>query len=140
MNPDDSLLGKLVSAVPLWSIGYVSDDLLNKYRTFDIPDSTIYGFLMNEVENSYECIFDFDTYNRVINAYSPNDIVKPTDIFVSYDNLIKELDVEENSDGIITCMSCYGGGNLSIADVNPLGSSIIYNFDYFKNQIISFTS
>lgn len=137
LNPDDSLLGKLVSAVPLWSIGYVSDDLLNKYRTFDIPDSTIYGFLMNEVENSYECIFDFDTYNRVINAYSPNDIVKPTDIFVSYDNLIKELDVEENSDGIITCMSCYGGGNLSIADVNPLGSSIIYNFDYFKNQMSS---
>ena len=135
LNPSETLLGKLLETIPNWSIGYVSPELQVKYRTFDVPDSTLYSFLMSDVESAYECIFEFDTYNRLINAYSPSDIVRPTDIYVSYQNLIKSLSLKEDNSEIYTAMSCYGGGNLSIATVNPLGSATIYNFNYFKDQM-----
>lgn len=132
-NPKDTLLYQIVQSVPNWSIGQVDVDLISKYRTFDIPDSTVYSFLMNDVENSYECVFVFDTINRVINAYSLSSLTKKTDIFLSFDNLLHSVEVEEMSDEIVTALNVYGGGDLSIHRVNPLGTATIYNFDYYKN-------
>lgn len=132
VDPSNTLLGKLFPPSSNWTIGKVSVDLWNKYRTFDISDSTLYGFLMNDVEESYEAIFVFDTYDRKVNAYSLSDAVNRTDIFISYRNLLKSESLEENTEEVVTCLSCYGGDGVSIAGVNPLGTAVIYNFDYFK--------
>ena len=130
---DESLLGKLIcDYLPTWEIGYVSSDLKNKYRTFDVPDATLYDFLMNEVSESYECIFVFDTIGKKINAYTVEEAVHDSDIYVGYENFIKSEKNEEITDEITTVMSCYGGEGVNIASVNPLGSVFLYNFDHFK--------
>lgn len=135
VNPSDTILGQITKYAPAWSIGYVSADLMNKYRTFDIPDSTLYDFLMNDVAQTYECIFTFNTIEKTINAYTTNDFIKVSDVFIGYESFLKSCTVEEIADEITTVMSCYGGDGVNIASVNPLGSVFLYDFSHFKNMM-----
>ena len=135
VNPDDTLLGQITRYVPAWHVGYVSADLMSKYRTFDVPDSTLYDFLMNDVAQTYECIFRFNTIDRTINAYTVSDFTKTSDIFIGYESFLKSSKVEEISDEITTVMSCYGGDGVNIASVNPLGSVFLYDFSHFKSMM-----
>lgn len=129
-NAENTLMGKLFGNTQ-WNIGQIDADLYNTYRTFEIPDSTIYEFLMNDVESAYECVFAFDSETRTVNAYKLNNITKNTDIILDYHNLITNIDITELSDEIVTALGVYGGNNLGISAVNPLGSNIMYNFNYF---------
>lgn len=135
VNSDDTLLGQITRYVPAWHVGYVSADLMSKYRTFDVPDSTLYDFLMNDVAQTYECIFRFNTIDKTINAYTVSDFTKTSDIFIGYESFLKSSIVEEISDEITTVMSCYGGDGVNIASVNPLGSVFLYDFSHFKSMM-----
>lgn len=135
VNPDSTLLGQVTRYIPAWRVGYVSVDLMNKYRTFDVPDSTLYDFLINDVAQTYECIFRFNTIDRTINAYTISDFTKTSDIFIGYESFLKSCKVEEVSDEITTVMSCYGGDGVNIASVNPLGSVFLYDFSHFKSMM-----
>lgn len=125
------LLDKLFEVVPSWSTGHISAELSTKYRTFDVPDSTLYDFLINEVAKTYECIFVFDTINRKVNAYVIDELIKESDIYVGYGNFLKSEKIEEISDELVTVLSCYGGDGVNIASVNPTGTVSLYNFDHY---------
>lgn len=152
VSPQNTLIGKIFSYLPSWTIGEIDSELWNKYRTFDISDQTIYAFLMTTVEQAYECVFTFDSFTKTVNAYATKNAVTDTSISLSYDNLVKELQVEEMSDELITALYSYGNGDLDVRTVNPLGSSVLYNFDYFlyggkewfstslKNAVISWNN
>jgi|GEM_PF-2502522 len=133
LTPAPTLLGRILTYLPGWTIGSVDIALTSLYRTFDISDSTIYNFLMNEVETAYQCIFDFNTINKTISARAVSRAVTSTDIYLSFDNLIKSIKVKEITDELVTSLSVYGGGNLSINQVNCLGGDKIYNFSHFKS-------
>lgn len=134
ITPEGTILQDMLDLAPAWSIEYVDGDLLGLYRTFDVSDTSVYEFLMNEVETAFNCVFFFDTLNRRITVKHTNNAVTSTDIFMSFDNLIKQSKFSEKSDEITTCLSVYGGGDLDIRGVNPLGNNKIYNFDYYKNE------
>ena len=133
-NPENTLMYKVMQALPTWKLGNVDAELLNLYRTFDVPDATLYGFLMEDVSNTYEVIFLFDTESLTINAYAPENCVKDTGIILTFDNLNKEIQVEELSTDIYTVLRVNGADNLSINIVNPLGDNKLYNFDYYNNE------
>jgi hypothetical protein len=132
ISPSATLMGKILTYLPGWSIGTIDSDLLTLYRTFDVSDSTIYNFLMTEVEDSYQCVFSFDYLNKTISAYAVENAITPTDIYLSYDNIIEKLSIKEISDELCTALTVKGAGDLSINQVNPLGTDVIYNFSYFK--------
>lgn len=134
INQKETLLYKLFQIVPNWHIGHVDTELLSLYRTFDIPESTLYGFLMDDVSTTYQCIFQFDTENLEINVYKANNLVSNTDIMLTFDNVLKQINMEELSTDIYTCLRVNGADNLSINVVNPLGDNKLYNFDYYKNS------
>jgi len=133
VSPDGTLLQEVVNLLPSWSIGSVDASISAKFRTFDVQDTNVYNFLMNDVSNAYECIFSFDTINNIIKVDSIDSAVSQTDIFLSFDNLLKQAKLQEMDDEITTALSVYGGGNLTIRSVNPLGSATIYDFSYYKN-------
>ena len=133
LDPSDTLMGKILTYLPGWSMGTVlSFELTTKYRTFDISDTTIYNFLMTDVSEAYQCVFYFDTINKTINAYTIDRATIATDVYLSYDNVIKTIDIDEKTEELITALSVYGGGGLSINIVNPLGTPTIYDFSHFK--------
>ena len=132
VSPADTLLGKIISTIPTWKIGYVSSNLWAVFRTFEIDDTPLYSFLMTDLSDAYECIVIFDTDTKTINFYSPVDVITKTNIMLSTNNLVNDINIQTVSDDIITAMSVIGDSTLDISLVNPMGTNIIYNFDYFK--------
>jgi len=130
-SPNDTVLGMLMEDFPSWSLGDVDSALIGKYRTFEETDSNAYNFIKSTLQESYECIFDFDTLNRKVNVRSTSAESTPTPVYLSLDNLIKELKIEEDTENIYTVLDVSGGEDVDIRMVNPLGTNKIYNLDYF---------
>lgn len=135
-TPDTKKVGILniiASVIPLWTIGSVDDSVAEKYRTFEDVDTSLncLGFLMDNVQEAYECIFVFDIIHRVINVYDQNNYVKQTSVHITHDDVINSLDISENADDLYTAISVLGSDDITIAAINPLGTTTIYNFDYY---------
>ena len=128
-----SLMDTILEYLPGWSIGTIDNSLKLVYRYFEISDKTIYDFLMNEVSQTYQCIFIFDSIAKTISAHSVLNATIASDIFISFENLMKSFTIEEITDELATALTVVGGENLEINLVNPIGTSTIYNFDYYKN-------
>jgi len=142
LTPDSTILGIILSEAKSWSVGTVSTNLIGKYRTFSVDNRNIYDWMKSDLQETYGCIFDFDTYNRKINVRSINDIVLQKPVYLSTKNLIKEIEIEENTDDLVTALDVYGADGVTIRSVNPMGTNRIYNLDsymnsnYFSSQII----
>lgn len=127
------LLEKIVSSLPVWKIGEVNGDIANKYRTFeDVSiEQNALAFMLEDMQDAYECIFEYDCVRRLINVYDQNSYVRQTSIHLTKDDLINSIEITENSDDLYTAISVQGDENLNISPVNPLGTNVIYNFDYY---------
>lgn len=134
-QPEKSLLHQLIKVAPQWKIGYVSGSLWNKSRSFSETDKGLYGFLTNEVSQSYEALFVFDNENYTINAYDTTEVVKNTNIVLSFDNLLKSATVTEMSDDIYTVINVSGAEDLSIAKINPNGTKKLFCLDYYTGVL-----
>ena len=135
-NPTTTM-GYIMYLAPGWQMGEIDSTLNNIYRTFDISGKTLLDFLYNDLEEAYQCIVDFDFENRKISLYSVTSLLESstmnTDIYLSFDNLMNNFEMSEDSDDIITKLYV-SGQDLDIRQVNPLGTNYIINIDYYKNS------
>ena len=134
LSPDSTILSIILSEVKSWSVGDVSDDLVGKYRTFSTDGKNIYDWMKSDLQKTYGCIFEFDTYNRRINVRSINDIVNVKPVYLSTSNLIKKIEIKENTDDLVTVLDVNGADGVSIRSVNPMGTNRIYNLDAYMND------
>lgn len=132
-----SLLGNLFLVAPQWSIGYVSSSLINQYRSFDETTDGLYGFLTNTVSESYSALFVFDFDKYIVNVYDTNEVVKRTDVILTFNNLIQNAEIEELNNDIYTVLNVKGAENLSIARINPIGTKQIFKLDYYVGSLDS---
>lgn len=127
------ILEKIVETLPLWTIGHVDDTVASKFRTFEDISTSLncLAFLMQNVQDAYECIIIFDCVNRIINVYAQDNYVMQTSVHITKEDFINSLDVSEDADDIYTAISVFGEDNVTIAAINPLGTNVIYNFEYY---------
>lgn len=130
LDEKDSLIGIILEKLPSWRKGIVSPTLIGKYRTFDTSAQSVYDFMKSTLQEKFRCVFDFDTYTRTVNIIDVDDFVPTRSVFLSMDNLLKKVDIQENSDNIVTCLGVYGADGVDIYSVNPTGTDKIYNLDY----------
>lgn len=133
MAPAGTVLGMILSDYPSWSVGTVDTDLVGRYRTFESDNQKSYDLMKNTLQDMYQCIFDFDTYGRKINVRSVASQTRERPVYLSTDNLIKKIEVEEDTENIFTVLDVNGADDVDIRSVNPLGTNKIYNLDYFMN-------
>lgn len=133
--PKGTIIGMILDLMPSWKIGQVDASLIDKYRTFDDSgDQNIYNFMKSDLQESYGCVFDFDTYNRLIYVRDIENEPETTPVLFSLNNLIKEVSVEEDTESIVTQLSVYGADNVDIRSVNPMGTTSLINLDYFMTH------
>lgn len=137
---EHSILHIVVGECPSWRIGHVDKELCNYRRTVKADDVDVYSFLTDTVAETFECIFQFNTFEKTINAYKLENVGKYTDIVLSYDNLVKQIQVQCNLNDYITCYNVYGGddcdgGIVNIASINPTGNNKIVDFSYAITQM-----
>lgn len=133
-SDSESLVGLILFYAPNWIISEIDSNLVDLYRTFNVNETNLYQFLTSEASVAYGCNFIFDSLNRSIKIVDAERSVTETDVYLSFDNLIKDQDYNEISEEITTALYCSGGGNLTIRNVNPLGTSVIYDFSNYKNS------
>lgn len=127
----DTVLGRILEVAIGWRIGYVSPSLIGRYRTFDQYDDYLLSFMYNHAPEKYRCVFVFDTYKKTINVYDADEERPTLPIYLDFDNLIQSLGIEEKSDELVTAIRPYGADELSIRNVNPIGTNWIYDLSYF---------
>jgi hypothetical protein len=131
--PNMTIMGIIMSYLPSWSIGQIDSDLTGKYRTFSIDNANLYNFIKSDVQQTFGCIFDFDTYNRKVNVKSVSSFTATSPVYISLDNLASDIKIEEDTENIFTCLDVNGADGVDIRSVNPLGTNKVYNLDYFMN-------
>lgn len=127
------LLETIVATLPAWTTGSIDNGVAEKHRTFEDVSAEIntLAFLIDNVQDAYECIFVFDVINRQIHVYDQNNYVVQTQIHITKDDVINSIEISESSDDLYTAISVLGDDNLNIVPINPLGTNVIYNFDYY---------
>jgi len=133
ITPENSLLGRIISKIPSWSIGSVDSLLYNQFRYFDENDITLLDLLYNKIGDSFQCIFEPDYVNREINLVAISNVGEDSDILLSHYNLVNNIEIKEISNEIVTSLRVFGGNGLSINLINPTGTNNIVNWDYFKD-------
>ncbi len=128
-----SIMSLIMEKMPHWSVGTISENLVGKYRTFSADGVSLYDFMTNDLQQAYDCIFIFDTYDRTVSAISTADDVTIQPVYLSERNLIKQIEIEENTDDQTTVLDVYGADGVDIRSVNPMGENRLYNLDAYMN-------
>ncbi|MBQ8619044.1 MAG: hypothetical protein IJ418_16230 [Clostridia bacterium] len=131
LSPEGTLLGMIMELMPSWRVGRVSDSLCNKYRTFEVANENLYNLIKGTVQQSYNCIFDFDTMTRTVHVRDVSEGAIDKPVFISLQNLAKSIEVSENTEDIVTRLDVNGAEGVTIRDVNPTGTNKIINLDHY---------
>ena len=144
LKQDESIMHIVMKQIPEWSIGNIDVEL--GISTYRFEDETViaYQLMMNEVEDKFQCIFAFDTVNKMVHAKLNENYGKHSNIVFKMSNVVQEVAKTPDNAKFTTAFEVMGS-SLSVATVNPLGSNIIYNFngvldrmsEQLRNKVIS---
>ena len=164
-KPKNSLLNRIFSKAPHYSIKHVDESIAKLQRSFSINGESIYDFLTTTLSEEINCLVLFDSHDRSISVYdmyshctecdyrgefentcpkcNSHKIVKgygeDTSIFISRDNLLSDVSWSCKKDEIKNSFKLSAGDDLMTATVaacNPIGTPYIYYFsDDFKENM-----
>ena len=121
-----------------WTVTYIHPSL--KYsgkgsicRTFSENITYGYDWIVNDVEKAFEVVILFDFLYRTIQVLIPEEVTQKANVIYTFNNFMKTVDVNENSNDIVTVLNC-NGNNCDIRAVNPSGTNYICDFSYFMDK------
>lgn len=122
-----------------WTITYVSPDLIysdasKPCRTFKENTTFGYDWIVNDVEDAFGVIVLFDIMYKTIHVMTPQEITTKANVIYTFNNFMKNINVVENADDIVTVLNC-NGDNCDIRGVNPTGTNYICDFSYYMDEV-----
>lgn len=133
-SPSGTVLGMIMEQMPTWHIGNISQSIADKYRTFDVSNDNLYNFIKGTAQQAYNCIFEFNTLTRTVSVRDADDTPSQKQVFISRENLAKDIKVTEETGDIVTRLDVSGADGVDIREVNPTGTNQIINLDYFMEH------
>ena len=115
-----------------YETGEYEEQYVTKYRYFEKCSTTWYGFLMNEVAEAFDCIFIFDSYNQVLNAYDKETFGEARGLYLGWD-IISSIN-KTHKTGEVVSRLYIESPNCSISSENPLGGEYVECYDYYINS------
>ena len=120
-----------------WETGNIIEKENVKYINIDEDNINWYDFL-REVQDQLNSLFIFDGYNKTISVYSRNTIGQLSPLELGFNSGVISVETTEKSN--YPCgLKVNGKDNLSIASENIFGGEIIYDYSWYKNNIMSDT-
>ena len=122
-----------------WTVTYVNSSLIysgtgSKCRTFKENVTYGYDWIVNDVEEAFEVVILFDFMYKTIHVMTPNEVAQRVNVLYTFNNFMKNIDINEDSEDIVTVLNC-NGDNCDITAVNPTGTNYICDFSYFMDKV-----
>lgn len=155
-HPEESLLHRVLSKAPQYSIKYVDYSLKDIQRTFSADGEDIYSFLTSTVAEEIHCLFLFDTTDRSISVYDLETLCldcgyrgdysgecpkchstnlkfygEDTTVYIDTENLAENITFTTDVESVKNCFKLEAGDDnmtAAVTNLNPNGSSYIYYF------------
>ena len=119
-----------------YETGEISENWTTKYRSFDTQTCS-WTSMLQQIEEAYDCIITFDSYNQFINVYDKDSMGIDTGLTLTYDNGINKINKTYSTSEIVSKLNVESS-NVDIASVNPLGTTYLENYNYYiDNDIMS---
>ena len=121
-----------------WTVTYVNSSLIysgagSKCRTFKENVTYGYDWIVNDVEEAFEVVILFDFMFKTIHVMTPSEVAQRVNVIYTFNNFMKNVDINEDSEDIVTVLNC-NGDNCDITAVNPTGTNYICDFSYFMDK------
>ena len=121
-----------------WTVTYIHKSLIysgtvGTCRTFKENTTFGYDWIVNDVEEAFEVVVLFDFMYKTIHVMIPSEVAKKANVLYSFDNFMKNVDINEKADDIVTVLTC-NGDNCDITIVNPTGTNYICDFSYYMDK------
>lgn len=154
-NPNRSLLHRILKDKALhYTIKHVDASLCNLARTFTFSGTEIYGFMIGECSEQFDCLFKFNSKERGIYVYDLLTVCqecgergdfmdecpkckgknlkrfgKDTPIYVDKTNLTDAIHLEVDSDSVKNCFKLEAGDEemtATVRSLNPNGTDYLF--------------
>jgi len=151
-HTEASLLHRVLTYAPHYSIGHVDDSLKPLNRIFSCENTSVLDFL-NQVSEEIGCIFICDPYSRTVNAFDLSEHCnkcngrhifagvchgcKSTDtgqgygrdvsLYIDTENLAEEITLSGDKDSLKNCFKLEGGDDVL---TNRIGERLLGNTNY----------
>jgi hypothetical protein len=113
-----------------WQVGYVDADFITTQRSFNFSSTTVLDAL-NQVAETFKAVMEWDTVNRVINFWNPDNYGLNKGLTIGYGKYLQTVSRESNSDEMTTRLIVTGADDLSIQRLNPSGQRWLDDFSFF---------
>lgn len=138
----NGILNQIIEIMPNWSVGYINESLLSKYRTFEGNNSyNVYSLLFETIPELYQGLTMLDVDKRIIHIFSKDELIQDSSLMLSYHNAIKSAEISDEDTNIITALHIHTSDDTyGVSLVNPTGNDVIYNFEYYYPQLDTITT
>ena len=102
-DPDTSLIHRILSKVPHYTIKHVDSSLSKIQRSFSIDGTSVLDFLNGECAEQFNCLFTFDSTDRSVSVY---DLFTVCEDCGERDDMSNFTHIDENGSLIYTCPKC----------------------------------
>ena len=102
-----------------------------KLRYQESVSTNWYDYINTDIAEQFECYPVFDSYNKIVNLYSDDELGEDPQLMLSYDNYLKEIELSDDTEDIVTKLVLSGNDDLTISEVNPSGETFVEDFSYF---------
>ena len=104
-NTEGSLLHRVLSYVPHYTLKHVDSSLINLQRSFSVDGTSVYDFLTGDCAKQFNCIFKFDSTTREVYVY---------DLYTVCEDCGHRADSHNFSDGVSDNYICPECGSRNI--------------------------
>lgn len=120
----------------IYETGRIVEGTRAKFISVEATNENILTF-MEAMQEQFECVFEYDTINKIINCYSKKNIGEDKPIELSYDTNVISLEITPSSE-VPNCLEVESSNEIGISDVNIYGGEKIWNYGYYiENDLLT---
>jgi len=110
-----------------WTLGYVDPDASILFRSLEMTGITLLDAIL-EIATTFSCIVDFDSVNKTINFYNPDNKGIYRGINFSYGNYLQSLSYEPDYENACSILKITGKNGIGINEYNVTGTDFLRSF------------
>ncbi|MEC0031216.1 phage tail spike protein [Bacillus cereus] len=114
----------------VWSVRNIDAAIEKKYRAFEFSATTALDAI-RQVAETFEAVIIWNTEERTLDLVHIDKVGEDKGLTINYGKYLKSISRERTTDEMVTRLYLYGSEDLTIHNVNPLGTGFLEDYSFF---------